>query len=160
MGELVVMGDYLQACQGWQGVINAESTIAGKNAAGDEAVRTMSGRTFHDDRRVIVAGEAAIYLPDGSSDLEEKIWPYMQFGELKTSGWLGRLNYIQMREEAFLAWGIYDPRVLGPTQEEVIEPTEFATDKDPAYYLPIDKPLKRTLHFPVGLINYALPYSK
>lgn len=161
MSEFKVALDYLEACQAWQEVISAQPTVETKDAAGDEARKSLMWHSFHDTRNIIIGGEAALYIPDGTADLEEKVWPYVQFGELVTAGWLGRTYYMRLREEATLIWPVYEPRVLGPSEEINGAPTDDETNKDePSYRLLINEPLKRTLHFPVGLINYALCYGR
>lgn len=158
MAEIPTATNYLEACQAWQEVINAQQSIEDKNAAGDEALRHLSGQTFQGTRQVVVDGETALYLPDGTSP-EEQVWPFMQFERIISRGWLGRLNYVRMREEAVITWALYDPSVVGPVQEEQIDPGD--TDSaEPLYQLPIDQPTRRALHFPVGLINYAICYDK
>jgi hypothetical protein len=161
MSEVAVAQNYLEACQAWQEVISAQPTIDAKEEAGQEALLALANQTFYSDRRVIVSGATALYLPDKTGGLEEKIWPYMQFGEICTRGWLGRLNYIQMRDECFLDWTVYDPSIIGPAQEIEIEAGDETAAQDPDIYrLPLDKMLRRPLHFPVNLINYALCYKK
>lgn len=162
MSDIAVAHDYLEACKTWQTIINAEGTMDGKQAAGRAALEGLKNQTFHDTRRVIVGGEAALYLPDGTSGLEEQIWPLMQFGEVVTRGWLGRLNFVALGKEAFLDWAIYDPSVIGPISQEEIDGT---TPDDPAaaeilHALKIDQTQKRALHFPVGLINFAICYGR
>jgi hypothetical protein len=161
MSTLEVANNHLEACKGWQEVINAQTTIQAKDEAGRIALESLQGQTYHGTRKLIVSAEAALFFPDGIDRLQEEAWPGMQFGETKAEGWLGRLSYKRLKKEAFIDWTLYNPRVLGPVEEDYVSAEEHGLIEDePLYRLPIDQPLRRPLHFPVGLINYALCYDR
>lgn len=158
MTELSYARNYLEECQGWQKAINSEPTLAGKNIAIQTAFHTLKGRTFHNahKRNVIVQGDTALQIPDGTSSVEERIYPVIRYGKVLTEGWLGRLYCVNMKEP-ILTWPIYAPRVLGPVDEEFITPEIDDADAEQLLFrLPIDRPLSRPLHFPVSLIDFAI----
>lgn len=161
MSELVVANNYLEACQIWQGIINSQPTVKAKDEAGREALNALKNQTYLGTRKLILGGDAAMFFPDGIDTLDESMWPIMQFGEIKAHGWLGRLSYKRIKEEAFIDWPLYNPSVLGPAEDEYITPhDQSAISDEPLYRLPIDQTLRRPLHFPVNMINYALCYDK
>jgi hypothetical protein len=161
MPELAVAHNHLEACQIWQGIINDQPTVKAKDEAGHEALKALKGQTYLGTRKLILGGEAAMFFPDGIDTLDEAIWPIMQFGAITAHGWLGRLSYKRIKQEAFIDWALYHPCVLGPAEDEYITPQDqSAVSDEPLYRLPIDQTLSRPLHFPVDMINYALCYDK
>lgn len=150
---------YLEECQAWQKVISVQPNLDAKSKTGKQALRALKNRTSHGSRHVLVGADIALQIPDGTNPLEEQIWPYLQFGELKTKGWLGRLYCVGMKDDVLLTWPIYHASILGPTEEDYLIPGEGLSDDVPDFRLPIEEPLSRSLHFPVGLINYAVVYD-
>lgn len=159
MSELAVAHDYLEACQFWQEILNAQESVAEKMQAGREAMSSLSDQTFYDTRKVIVGADAAMFLKDGVTGLDQEIWPNVQFGEMKTRGWLGRLTTFGLKNQVFIAWTLYEPVVLGPAKEIEVSQEETGSDINDSYRLPLNTQLRRPLHFPVGLINYAICYE-
>lgn len=160
MSEATNEDDYLETCQGWQKVINALPDLEAKQKAGREAMVNLNSPARYDGRQVIVKAQSALFIPDGTGGFDEQLYPLVQFGELTARGWLGRLSYVKMRKEGFLAWSLFEPSVLGPVQEEWIDPNpDEMLDPAESLRLPIDIPLQRTLHFPVSLIDYSLSYA-
>jgi hypothetical protein len=161
MSETEFTENYLADCRIWQKMISAQPTMEAKNHVGKEAFRALRNRTFNNSRHVIVRGDVALQIPDGTNQLEQRLWPILQYGEVQTRGWLGRLYCVPMKDDMVLTWPIYDARVLGPIEEDYITPGSSELDADrPEFRLPIDEPLRRALHFPVGLIDYAISYSR
>jgi hypothetical protein len=161
MAEQKRVNDYLTLCQSWQTAINRQTTTDAKRITVTEAFNALKNQTFHGSRKVVVHGEGVMYVPDGVAPLEEALWPRMQFREVQTEGWLGRLYALPHKNEFTLTWPIYDAHVLGPVQDEEIVINPGTTEGDELMYpLPLGTRLNRPLHFPVGLIDYALCYSK
>lgn len=165
MAEMFVAEGLLETCRAWQEVINSQETVEAKDEAGAEAQKKLREETFEGTRKVIVRGETALFVPDGSDHLEEEIWPVVQFSRIATRGWLGRPNYVRLGENSTLTLPIHDPSVIGLADEIGEMPVmtaEQATDgiDSDLYLVQLDRPLKRTLHFPVGLIDYALCYGR
>jgi len=160
MSELKVCNDYLEACQAWQQVIDGESTMEAKLEAGDSALKSLVNNDFRGTRKVIVDADTALFIPDQSAPMDEQFWPFMQFGRVITRGWLGRLNVVKMSGECFIDWALYNPSVIGPVAESEIDLSDDAPDESLLHALPIDRTMQRTLHFPVGLINYAICYAQ
>ncbi|PIZ61912.1 hypothetical protein COY17_03380 [Candidatus Saccharibacteria bacterium CG_4_10_14_0_2_um_filter_52_9] len=160
MAETEITGNYLTDCRIWQKIISGMDTRAAKAIAGRQALGALRNRTSHDSRNVILSADAALQIPDGTNPTEETLWPYLQYGEMQTRGWLGRLFCVPMKKDVLLTWALYDARVLGPVEEDYITPDAPGLEEDkPEFRLPIDQPLRRAIHFPVGLINYAVPYA-
>jgi hypothetical protein len=161
MPELVVASNHLETCKGWQEVISAQTTVKAKDEAGRAALDSLKGQTYFGTRKLILDGDASLFFPDGVDRLEEEICPVMQFGETTAQGWLGRLTYKRIKQEGFIAWTLYRPRVLGPVEDAYVTAEQQSLLEDePIYRLPIDQSLRRPLHFPVSLINYAIGYEK
>lgn len=161
MSALVVASNHLEACRAWQEIIAAQSTVQAKDAAGSEAVHALKDQTHLGTRKLIVAGDVSMFFPDGIDRSEEETRPVIQFGETKAQGWLGRPGYKRIGQQAFIDWVLYNPHVLGPA-EDVLHNTDAQSllEDELQYRLPLDQQLRRPLHFPVGLINYALCYDR
>ena len=160
MAQMFVAEGFLETCRGLQEIIDAQDSREDQNAAGLEAVQQIGSKTPFETRMVILGGEAALALPDKTDPLEEQIRPVVQYGQLITRGRFGRPNFIRLKDEAFLAWSIYDPSIIGPVGEfdVAVEPEE-SEEQDLSSRLPVDTVLRRTLHFPVSLIDYVMCYD-
>ncbi|MEI7683146.1 MAG: hypothetical protein WCJ24_02495 [Candidatus Saccharibacteria bacterium] len=152
--EFFVPRNLLETCQGWQEVVRSVEGIEAQDQAGRQACEGMrENRYFNGASKVIVKTESALMLPDGLSQ-EEMVWPTLQFGVLRLVGDLARVGYIRVNSEGTIAWMINNARIIDRPQEfEIVDeerPSEFG------YYLSIEKPVRRPLYLPVGLIDYAL----
>lgn len=165
MANMYIANNYLESCKGWQEVINAQASAEAQMEAATAAQKALGKETFYDCRHVIVRGEVALFVPDNSDPLEEQVWPLVQFDQIATRGWLGRPSLVKIKSNTSLTWPIFDPSVIGLRDElgyfnEVAEPLDEDDLDSTPYPIALDKPLRRTLHFPVSLINYALCYQR
>jgi len=84
----------------------------------------------------------------------------LEYKEVQTKGWLGRLYAVTLKpDEVTITWPIYDAEVWGPFAEGDIDASDLFAEENLAHHLEIDRPLVRPLHFPVCLIDYAHSYA-
>src|SRR5437868_5603441 len=95
-------GNYLADCRLWQRSIDEQVNLNDKSVVGEAALLSLRGRVPNGSRHVIVGADSALQIPDGSSPLEEQLWPMLQYGQIRTRGWLGRLNCIGVKGNVFL----------------------------------------------------------
>ncbi len=153
---LFVATNFLETCQGWQEVIDAEADPQARLVAAQLACDALAGQhDFRGATKVIVGSEAALMMRDGMST-DEAIWPYLQFGALRLRGNLGRAQYVAFGQNGSLSWMLTGADVLDPPAEVELSAEDGMSEMSFDYYLPHDRPVRRPLYLPVNLIDYAL----
>ncbi len=160
MPDLFVAEGYLESCRAWQEAINRQPTLEERVAASEEAQIKLGDETPHGVNRVIVHGDEALFVPDGSDPDDERIRPLVRISNIATRGWLARPSVVQSGENVSLAWPVLNPSVIriGEEATTLTEAMDIQVDEDGSM-IPLHQRIKRTLHFPVSFIKTTMPYD-
>lgn len=154
--QMFVATNFLESCRGWQEVISREDDPVVKVAAAKMACEGLGRQhDFYGASKVIVRSETALMMADGMST-DELVWPYLQFGNLRLRGDLGRAQYVAFGTEGTLAWMLTNAEVVDPPTELELSAEDGMGEMEYGYYLPHDAPIRRPLYLPVNLIDSVL----
>lgn len=152
--DVFVAHDVVDACRGWQEVINTGTSIKEKEDAAEEAKRSLRDTGFRGSRKVIASSDMALLIEEMSPGDEMRT--AQVYSDVVLAGWLGRIAKMRMSEQVTLLLPIYGAAVL-----RCADPTGLTIDHDDP--LIVDDSIfdhsgrmKHPLHLPITFVNYAI----
>ncbi|HVX58246.1 MAG TPA: hypothetical protein VG964_00745 [Candidatus Saccharimonadales bacterium] len=150
-GEIFVAKNLLEACQGWQEVLDNTPGAEAKDVAGKAACKSLEDADgFMGTPAVIVKSELAVVLKDPSE--EGPADTAIQYSNVILKGMIGRVAYMRVGGYGAITWPIYRAQVLQ-------EPDIAAFDESSIPTLGQFEQTNgsaRPVHLPVGFIDLVI----
>jgi hypothetical protein len=149
-----VAHNMLEACQGWQIVIDSAQTPKEKAEALEQARRAVNQMNdFSQSRNVIAQSELGLAFPSGRQHESRDGVAHLEYSDVVVGGWLGRISFLKYLDQQVITWPVFNPRAIN-VEEAELGPDDL--DEMDVLHLPADREGRLPLHLPVGFIDYAI----
>jgi hypothetical protein len=152
--DVFIARTMLEACQGWQEMLDGAPTIKEKRKAVAEALAAIQAMNRFDGSRALIAKSELGWVMPPQEPSEDSV-EVIEFNDLLIRGWLGRISYMAVEGNGLITWPVFQAKVINPDEREVVA-ADFETDPDEdAIHMPTDE-VQAPILLPVRHINYAL----